>query len=245
VSFIKSVTEHFTLITPSLANERSLKEVLPQAKFEVLYGIQTRKIQNSLNPVGDFKKFIEGKFVVGGAGRFVEQKGVDLFLKVAEETVTPDRNIVFVWVGGPSGFKEGKDLSLLEERMRDHLSITGTLDHVMVVPFNSTPQKYFKCFDLFFLSSRWDPFPLTVLENAELGVPTICYSNAGGAPEFVGDSCGVVVDFESVTDVVNCILHLREDNEKLNFYRVHCKRNISNYDVGYLKNQLSSILNQG
>jgi glycosyltransferase involved in cell wall biosynthesis len=45
--------------------------------------------------------------------------------------------------------------------------------------------------DVLALTSREDPFPLVMLEAGSHGVPTVCFADSGGGPEFVGMDAGL------------------------------------------------------
>jgi glycosyltransferase involved in cell wall biosynthesis len=70
---------------------------------------------------------------------------------------------------------------------------SGVGKQVRFVGGASTPLPFMIAADVFLLPSREDPFPLVCLESADCGVPTICFAEAGGMPDFVGSDCGVVV----------------------------------------------------
>ena len=66
-------------------------------------------------------------------------------------------------------------------------------------------------FDVFFVSSREDPYPLVVLEAAMLAKPIICFDKAGGAKDFVEKDCGFVIDYLDVNKVAEKIIELKEN----------------------------------
>jgi glycosyltransferase involved in cell wall biosynthesis len=132
----------------------------------------------------------EDGFVIGAAGTIEWRKGPDLFIQLARKVLSNTLNVPihFVWVGGEA---EGYHFGALEhdiERLglTEHLHFTG----IKQVPFG-----YFSLFDIFTLVSREDPFPLVMLEAAYLGKPIICFDQAGGASEFVGNDCGYAVSY--------------------------------------------------
>jgi glycosyltransferase involved in cell wall biosynthesis len=73
-------------------------------------------------------------------------------------------------------------------------------------------QQLFAAIDLFALTSREDPFPLVVLEAAMFAKPTVCFSNAGGIPEFVDHGCGLSVPYLDITRFATAIEELIEDS---------------------------------
>ena len=122
-------------------------------------------------------------FVVMGCGTVYERKGPDLFLEVArllkKQTNQP---IEFVWMGqGPD--KETLEASLTEEEK----------GWVIFAGNRNNANKLLAAADVFFMSSREDPFPLVVLESAQHGVPTVCFEPATGITAFIEQDAGIAV----------------------------------------------------
>jgi glycosyltransferase involved in cell wall biosynthesis len=95
------------------------------------------------------------------------------------------RPIRFLWVGGSALGLEAQQFAYDVER----LGLQQLCRHVP-----STPEvlEYYHAMDVFALSSREDPFPLVMLEAGIRGLPTVCFSDAGGGSEFVGEHAGIV-----------------------------------------------------
>jgi len=122
-------------------------------------------------------------FVVMGCGTVYERKGPDLFLEAArllkKQTHQP---IEFVWLGqGPE--KETLEASLTEQE-KDWVTFVGNRNNA---------NKLLSAADVFFMSSREDPFPLVVLESAQHGVPTVCFEPATGITAFIERDAGIAV----------------------------------------------------
>jgi glycosyltransferase involved in cell wall biosynthesis len=138
--------------------------------------------------------------MVLGCGTTDWRKAPDLFLEVAERvTALYKDDVEFVWVGGET--KTGE----LAHLRRLVLS-KGLSKHVKLVGSVANPLPYMLAADLFLLPSREDPFPLVCLEAADCGVPTICFADAGGMPEFVGTDCGAVVPYLDVDRMASQVL---------------------------------------
>jgi glycosyltransferase involved in cell wall biosynthesis len=73
---------------------------------------------------------------------------------------------------------------------------------------------YLAAIDVFAMVSREDPFPLVMLEAGSLGVPTVCWADSGGAPEFVETDAGIVVPYLSVDRFANALQELRSDDTR-------------------------------
>ncbi|RUR32211.1 glycosyltransferase [Vreelandella nanhaiensis] len=122
-------------------------------------------------------------FVVIGCGTLYERKGPDLFLETARllkrKTARP---IEFLWMGqGP--WREELEGSLSEEE-KNWIHFAGNRNNA---------NRLLAAADVFFMSSREDPFPLVVLESAQHAVPTVCFEPATGITAFIEDDAGIAV----------------------------------------------------
>ena len=208
-------SDHF--FVPSLAVKRHLQSV---------HSVSEKQI-SSLNyyiPVhGDEQctEFFEtahersGKFIVGGIGTIGWRKGTDIFLLVAAALFKkiPDANIQFVWMGG---YSEDPEISRLNYDI-EKLELQGK-----VVMLNASPDtsKFFHSLSILLLSSREDPYPLVVLEAAAKKVPTVCFENAGGAPEFVCPNAGTVVPYLDIEAMANILINCYEVRNVVDAYRI-------------------------
>jgi glycosyltransferase involved in cell wall biosynthesis len=61
------------------------------------------------------------------------------------------------------------------------------------------------------LPSREDPLPLVAIEAAKCGLPLVCFADAGGTPDLVGEDAGFVVPLEDTETMADKILKLVED----------------------------------
>ena len=148
-------------------------------------------------------------FVVGGCGTVSFRKGTDLFVQVASKLIAELDDIYFVWVGGRTGASDAEFNAITVQI--DELG----LDRLIVTGMQKEPQHYFANMDLFTLTSREDPFPLVCLEAASLGKPVICFQDAGGIPEFVGDDAGRVIPFGDIDALAQAIREYYHDRAKL------------------------------
>ena len=90
------------------------------------------------------------------------------------------------------GIKENHPSSWLN--LYDHKKYVLN-NRTILVPHGSDYLNHMACFDIHLLPSREDPYPLVVLDAAGFAIPTICFSDAGGTPEFVENDCGYCVAY--------------------------------------------------
>ena len=151
--------------------------------------------------------------VIGCGIGAAERKGADLFIEIARELLKRGRDdFRFYWVGGfddeepmPDGTRWKDCLS----RMRHE----GLGKYVSLLGWREAPRDYLQAADVFLLPSREDPFPLVALEAAEAGLPIVCFSGAGGAPEFVGQDAGIAVPLGDVSAMAEAVMNLLGNGE--------------------------------
>jgi glycosyltransferase involved in cell wall biosynthesis len=118
------------------------------------------------------------------------RKGIDVFVAVAARLATTHPNIHFLWVGA-------LDPGVSRWLKRD-IEVRG-LRNMHFVPFAADVGRYFGAADLFFLSSREDPFPSVVLEALSCGIPVASFDSGGGQVELLRDpALGVLIPFLDV-----------------------------------------------
>lgn len=143
--------------------------------MQQVYGIAADKIEvihhglDKIIPL-DYQKPFNEKLVVF-AGRFSMQKGAAVFVKAAKKLMKDDRNIRFVMAG--SGEQFSSILSdCVEAEMLDRVHFTGHLDQSQLFSLMQVA-------DVFVMPSQSDPFGLSALEAAAIGVPVIVSENCG------------------------------------------------------------------
>lgn len=155
------------------------------------------------------KKFLEQysipeqAFLVVGMGMVSERKGTQHFIDVASEAIQLNSNIYFVWIGdfNQDSYAQNIKSKFFDNTKNKQVIFTGKL------PYASTN---LLAFDLFFLSSIEDPYPLVVLEAAYQNVPTICYNNSGGIVEFIGSEYGFAIEKLSIQQTTKKIIEIAQ-----------------------------------
>jgi glycosyltransferase involved in cell wall biosynthesis len=186
------------------------KHNVPDEKFAFLnYYIPPISIQTNNSLPSFMERYkINASMIVGGAGTVEWRKSPDVFIEIAYLVFKQlkDADMQFFWIGADK-------TSLNYEKLQydiDRLKLTGKV--VIAESIEEAPL-FFKAIDLFLLTSKEDPYPLVVLEAALQKVPTIAFSQAGGAPEFIGDDGGSIVDYLDTEMAASAILNYY-DNRK-------------------------------
>jgi glycosyltransferase involved in cell wall biosynthesis len=184
-----------------VVRDELLDEGLPREKVAVVYEmldfaglavekpIARRELREKLG-LG------EAAFLAGACGTMEARKGFDWWPQIA--ALAPD--CYFVWLGGDA--KNAEIARLQGEKLGARLHF---------LPPTATPSPFFAGLDVFCLPSREDPFPLVALEAAAQNVPLVCFQNAGGIPELVGEKGGICVGFGDLEAMARALDSLRRD----------------------------------
>ena len=143
--------------------------------------------------------------VVFGCGTIDWRKGPDLFVLTAERVNKIFPGVRFIWIGPVAADDFAR--TALDMAKRKGIDFIGEKENFF---------DYFAVGSAFFLSSREDPFPLVALEAADVGLPVVCFAEAGGMPEFVGNTCGRTVPFENIDAASEALVEILS-NEQLRF----------------------------
>jgi len=125
--------------------------------------------------------------VVLGCGLAEWRKGTDIFIRVARQVIRKMPKVHFIWLGvGDNVFSA--ELKAEKEHWEE-----GKQVHLVPQKLDSKP--YFEAMDMFFLSSREDPFPLVMLEAAFHEKPLVGFKGSGGISDFLQDFPDMLVGY--------------------------------------------------
>ncbi|VEN73026.1 hypothetical protein EPICR_100072 [Candidatus Desulfarcum epimagneticum] len=140
-------------------------------------------------------KISQNAFVVMGCGYIAPRKGVDLFVGAAIQTIAMaggEHDIHFVWVGGEI-LNETPDT--YTDFLKRDAANAGYEKRIHFAGHAERLSPWYAAADLFFLSSREDPFPTVVLEALAAGIPVIGIQNASGSTDLIQRAGGTLVGY--------------------------------------------------
>jgi|GEM_PF-1350504 len=151
---------------------------------------------------------VEGEdrpLIVFGCGWVQMRKGVEVFIDAARLVKQKSkRPIRFIWVGG--GYQPSVDLAYCAW-LKSQIVNSDLENEVFFFEETIDLDPFFALSDVFFLSSRLDPFPNVAIDAVNAGVPIIAFEHGTGFSEFIdrNPSVGAKVpflDIEAVADVI-------------------------------------------
>lgn len=161
-------------------------------------------------------EFSPEQFHIVSCGRVSREKGMDLAVEACATLVKQGHEDLHWWIvgGGPAEAEVRQQIARLG--MEDHVTLTGMLDN---------PYPYIARADLYVQPSRFEGYPMTILEALCLGCPIVSTDN-GGAGEILQDGekghrCPISA--EEIAKAVRRLLQTPEERERL-------RRNVQGWD---------------
>lgn len=169
--------------------------------------------------------------VVGMMGSFIDRKGTDFFIKTAQKL--SNENIYFIWVGA--------DVQNLNEITKQNIKNLK----LKLIPPSKEYKEYYNTMDVFYLSSKEDPYPMVMVEATSFGMPILCYENAGGTQEFIDDKVGHVIPFADISATTTTILEYYKDRDKVMMHADYIrKKSEKAHDVNNNARYIVKVIDQ-
>ncbi len=130
-----------------------------------------RKIRKELGVPSD-------SLIILGCGATIARKGIDVFVTTAISTLNrlKDSPVYFIWLG------DG-DFNLYKMWTQRDIEQSGWEKQIRFIGLRKNTIPYFVGSDVFFMTSKGDPFPCVVHEALAAGLPVVGFDNAGGFAE--------------------------------------------------------------
>lgn len=176
------------------------------------------------------EQFPEDQFNIVSCGRVSHEKGMDLAVEACAELVKMGHENLHWWIvgGGPA-----------EEEVRAKIAELHMEDYVTMLGMKSNPYPYIQQADLYVQPSRFEGYPMTILEALILEQPVVSTNNTG-AKEILHDGatgilCGISP--QSVADKVHELLNNADVLENL-------RENVSKSDMDADNKQVLALLDE-
>lgn len=160
------------------------------------------KLLNKLNLPADAK-------IVIGCGQTIARKGFDMFTFTAISVINRMPNAYFIWLGAAehNDYQLWVDIDIKLAEKKDNIIFAGQINDVST---------YFAGADLFFMTSRGDPYPCVVQEAMACSLPVLGFKNAGGFVDLINDENGKILNYGDINEATNTIVELFEQPSLLN-----------------------------
>ena len=170
--------------------------------------------------------------VVLAVGRLAYQKGFDLLLQSWPEVnkAMPDWELKIVG--------EGIDRQKLSEFIENN----QLTDSVELVGNTNDVSQYYKQAEIFCLSSRFEGFPMVLLETLAFGLPVVSFDCDTGPAEILEDTGSILVPQSDINKLALSLIELMSDDEKRQTISMKSKEKAQIYQSKNIINQWIDLL---
>lgn len=193
------------ILTPSHNSARDLREIggVPPGRVQVMGLGVARKPDPDPARVGAIRSELlgeGGRVLIVTVARLERQKAIDVLVEAARRSIARDPSLRFVVVGdGPQ--RDEAHAWAAEAGIADKMTFVGHSDEV---------QAYLAASDIFFLPSRWESLPISIVEAFQRGLPVVATDTAG-VEELVDEAVGRLVPIGDVDAMVAGLAELADD----------------------------------
>lgn len=210
----KAIINSHGLTSPSLDVLNKVREY---------YGLELPHAQVIPNPVPEVAYSMKWRYPVSQkpfilfVGRFDSVKGGDLVLEAFKQIALQNNNLELLFVGPDRGLTiDGEDFKIAEyiERftvdnsIKERIQFLGHCDQERISELRKNALVTIVC-------SRYENFPLSLLESLAAGCPTVATAVGGMKEIIIDDYNGLLADPESPASIAEKVLMLINDPEKM------------------------------
>lgn len=185
--------DHYIAVSKAVSVFYQTNKAIPEDKITVIHNTTPHE-GVKLYP----KQF---SFRIGFLGRLVEQKGVDVLIKAVHFLLEQDRSYQLI-IGGSGP---------LESQLKKIVVDLDIKEKVIFVGNVSDKNSFFKMIDIFVLPSRFEGFPLVLLEAGMYQMPVVA-TNVSGNPEIIrhGET-GLLVEKDNPKELSSALLQYKDE----------------------------------
>jgi glycosyltransferase involved in cell wall biosynthesis len=144
--------------------------------------------------------------IIGYVGRIMPEKDLDTWLHAAALVAKKFPDAAFVLVG------EGRDGRTLQY-LRDLATSLGISKRVIFPGYQENLPPFYHSFDIFFMSSRREGLPNSILEAMALGLPVVTTDVAGTKELVINGETGFVLAQQNVYGLAQALTTLANDHD--------------------------------
>lgn len=233
--FINAIKGCSKIITISDSNNENVLKAVPDAKDKIVQirngydqNIFKKEEYNKteiLKSIGIEKEY---KNIVLFSGRLVQVKGVDILLQAAK--MYDKEDVLTIIVG--DGILRNELEQLSKDLDLKNVKFTGSKDQF-------TLNKLYNIADASVLSSRYEGFPLVVIESLACGTPLVC-TDIDSMKNFMNEKFGIMVEKENPEALAKGIIDVLNKKEEYNSDEIS-KYIKDNYSQSLLINKVIKI----
>jgi glycosyltransferase involved in cell wall biosynthesis len=165
-------------------------------------------------------------------GRIHKIKGLDILVKAFAKVIEDLGDVRLVVVGPDDGYLNELKALINALKIEDNVLILDPL-------YGDDKLEAYVDADVYVLPSRYETFPMSLLEAVACGTPVILTKNCGVA-EYFRDKVGLVVNPNS-SRVREALIEMLLDQKRQDIFRENCKTVIEQFNISKTVSELEEV----
>ena len=158
----------------------------------------------NFSPLVPTKKVALSQKKIVAVGKLDPQKGFDLLVEACSFIKNWDGWVLEIYGQGPD-----------EKKIKDQIAFHHLEQHVMLKGITRNVGEVYSNASFYVLSSRYEGFPMVLLEAISFGLPLVSFNCVTGPNEvIVNDDCGILVDDGNTEKLGEAIQRLIENQKE-------------------------------
>jgi len=224
------------VIALSQTEAQQYKDIgVPEEKIAIIPNGINMSEYNDLPRKGSFKKKFsinDDEKIVLYLGRIHRIKGIDILIEAFADVIEKLRDVKLVVVGPDDGYLDEVERLIKALQIENNVLMLGPL-------YGKDKLKAYIDADVYVLPSRYETFPMSVLEAVACGSPVILTENCGVAGYF-RDKVGLVVKPDS-KHLGEALLEMLLNRERQEIFRENCKTVIEKFNISQTVSILEKV----
>lgn len=200
---------------------KNLKTIYNPIDFKYINHLKEEKIETSLPYIFWYGRFEEN------------QKNVTLLIDAYSKSQLPKNQVKLLLMGN------GKDKPLIREKIIN----LGLSNFVELLPFTENPFRYINASKFTVLSSRYEGFPMTVLESLACGIPVISVEYKNFEDGVVKHEYnGLMVENHNPEALANALNRFIDDEKLYLRCKANAKKSVEAFSVENISKQWQTLI---
>lgn len=167
-------------------------------------------------------------------GRLTDQKGFDLMLEAWKnvEPMLEDWKLVIVG--------SGED----EEKLTNIIN-NNCLKRVELIQSTNNIESWYDRASIYVMSSRYEGFPMVLLEAMAKGLPIISFDCVTGPNELIQNlKTGVLVEDKNTSELAKVMIELASDRKRQDIYSIESEKNVKKFYISNIVDNWEKLFNE-